>query len=766
MSFSSLGGVTAAYVDGSLAPARSPAQNRVLVIGAAPSGPSDEIYGVGSINQAEQVFGVESEVMKRVWELFTEGADNIGILRCGGRPGVAVIEDGTSTITITPVLRGDEVWDRYALIFEPLDGQNRLVIWDIEGETFVYDSAGILTVDDSLFEVEGLEEMESLLELGSVALPTSVAAAADLSGTPFVDGSTTFAADAGTDGVDVSLVEKYASLSSGYHELSYKDASALIPVGVDFDAANIVDESLSYGLYWKGLPVQGEANDKLGYLWQYVYRGGVYTYFTDSDQYFTDVPDLEFATRAHEGVTISALKAGVGGNACRFVITAGTLGTTITETDFGLDIAVTAVTSTSTYNAIISSINTALAAFTLANGVVASSLLEASLTSGSTGTDTLSALRSIVNLTGGVGGHVLTHEDLTGVAAPGAVEDKFEDGSDAQLRECNFGHQLATACHLASSYWQDCLGAISFSKPSAFGRRVISGHLGNSPTYTTNGRELYIDTASQNGSGVLGNKLLAGLSASGNGYRAHLVTDGGTNDSIAYGGLILTKGLSLPNEGKFSYGIDDGDEALDSNKRPVDIGRHIFVNASWGNCVSGWNSGARYKAPAHAIFMGALLRTAANVELIGENGLLRTPFAQMDIHPTTQDELAAGRIVFVKPIDGGTAPTFGACKTAALPSSDYSRMSTIRIVNQHLADIRRIARPFLGRPFTNAELLSLQASISQYCREQQNRGMNNGAAAVISYSNVDRTVGTLRVGLRIRPTFSMETITVSVSISE
>ncbi len=109
MSFSSLGGVTAAYVDGSLAPARSPSQNRVLVIGAAPSGPSDEIYGVGSINQAEQVYGVESEVMKRVWELFSEGADNIGILRCGGRPGTAFINDCANTITITPVLLGDEV---------------------------------------------------------------------------------------------------------------------------------------------------------------------------------------------------------------------------------------------------------------------------------------------------------------------------------------------------------------------------------------------------------------------------------------------------------------------------------------------------------------------------------------------------------------------------------------------------------------------------------------------------------------------------------
>lgn len=766
--FDSLGGVVAAYTE-STGALRTATQNRILVLGPASDGPTGSIYQVSNLSIAENKFGVTSEVMKAAYELFAGGADNIAIMRTGGRAGLITVTNGDEVISITPALRDGDILDRYAVVFEDNGGVNRLGIYDTIEEEWVYDSLELLATDNSGFDVVGLEDFSVALSYGLFDDSATFTVLSDMVGEsdPFADGVTVIEAVTGSDGTTASLVEKYAALNTAYLNLSYRDAAALVPVGVHIDDQNCHAQELDYGVFWKGLPVAGSAEDKLGFAWQFVYQGDCYTYFTDTQDYFTAA--REVAELEHADITFSALKPGVGGNACDVTIVNGaSIVVTVSEIDFGIRLHIQCIAGTSTATAVVDAVNAALTGFTLANGVVADTLLEATVTG--TGSNTV-AILSRTNLSGGTGGHVLTHEDLTGDAIPGGVGDKWDVATDVQLREVNFAHQLASACYLASVRWQDCLGVIDFKEPTGYSTTALRRFLGSAPEYTIEGVDKYVDTTGDNGTGVFSSKLISGRaigSGFGGGYRNSRLSDPSSNDGLAYGGIILTKGLSLPNAGKYVYGIDDEDEALDARRKPIDIGKHIFVNCSWGTTVSGWNGSASYKAPASRYFLAKVFTLPANVEAIGENGMLpeTVDFRNIQIPVPIQAELADARIIFVKPVEGTPGRrTFGVCKTAAHPSSDYTRLSTIRCVNFHMQGIREIGRPYQGQAFTNAVLMSFQAQLDQFCREMTNRGFSRGSACRISYTAVDRVAGNLNVTLSIKPPYSIETITVTLTIS-
>ena len=377
--------------------------------------------------------------------------------------------------------------DRYALFFSNSSGENRLAVFDIEEGEWAFDSSELLVSDSSSFDVVGLETFGALLTLNDIDDPSSALSITDTiaASDPFADsGATAIDGIAGSDGVEVSVVEKYAALNMAYHSISYKDAAAIVPVGVYIDESNCLENGGSYGAYWKGLPVKDSATDMLGYAWQYVFQGQVYTYFTDKQDYFSTLGSANVATKTHEELTLYVVKPGVVGNACTLTIVNGAaIAVTITEGDFGVNVYVECVLGVSTTTDVVDAINVAVAAFTLSNDVSAVSLVEAGVSG--TGSTPVAAALARTNFAGGVGGHVLTHEDLTGDVPHASVVAKFEAGSDVQLREVNFAHQLASACNMASAKWQDCVGIIDFKAPVSMNRRAISAYLGNTPAYTT-----------------------------------------------------------------------------------------------------------------------------------------------------------------------------------------------------------------------------------------------------------------------------------------
>lgn len=769
MPYSDIPGVKAAFLDGAFKITNRSSQPNILVIGPASEGRTNARFNVAAVGEAEKEFGASSPVLRVVHELLEQNADNISIMRSGGRQGSFVFEDGnTETLTITPEYRDDNILARYALVIENDGVDNRYLVYDLEDQTWVYDTSEILVINSGLVKVEdtGID----LFTLGSTSTPDLLPSlSATVVGDFTADGTaaaSSITLNAGADGLTDSLVERYAALNSSYHLLDFKDADYVIPVDVYIDDENIADDAAvsTYGYYWAGVPAKDSALDKLGYVWQYIYRGKLYTYFTDTADYFDTLDGADAATiTVNTDLVLSSLKDGIGGNANTITIDdSGSAGPTVNiveNSDGGLDITVVD-DGTSTTSDTVTAINAALGLFNLANGVVADTLLQAS----GGGVTTLTATTK-TNLTGGKGGHVLTHQDLTGDAVPAAVTAKFAAGADAELRECNFAHQLASFLYLASTNWKAMMGGISFKAPPAVDRSSVADWVGQLPEYTDTGVYKYIDAPADNGAGILGNKFISGFSKTSDGYRSHLVEDGDATDSYHFGGLILTKGAALPNGSQWPYGINDGDEALDSGGAPIDIGKHIFVTYSWPVLSNGFNGGSSYRGDIVATFLGTLIRLPPNEEPIGQNGRARSVQDELRIHHSQLNALSRARVIGLRREDG-FGLVFTTAKTAAHPvDSDYSRSSTTRAANTLLEGIRRIAKPYVGKEFSSQRLISLQNSIDTYLLQQRSSKVHQGAKARIEYSRADRVLGRMKVKLRFVPPFSIESITVETSLA-
>jgi hypothetical protein len=781
MPYENIPGVKGSYVDGSIVIPRNTTQPRILVVGPAKSGLTNEPFTVRGSSAAETEFTADSPVLRGVHEALAQGATNVAVMRSGGKQGQVVITDSAGdTLTITPESRDDEILDRYTLIIEAYAGANRIIIYDLTQSQFVYDSQELLAFDDGILDV--VDAGLALVTIGDKSTPTLSPKLSALVAGSFSPSVASVSLTAGADGINVSAAERYAALNASYHNLDFKDGDLIAPVDVYIDAANIVDQDAvnrvsdasgattdigSYGVFFLGAPAKDSDRDLLGYVWQYVYRGRLYTYFTDVEDYasgtktaatLTDNTDLVWtaatAGKGGNGIIIGAASDTSGGLAIT-AVESGTGQVTI-SIDFGGD--------TFADNAAFAAAATPLiAAINLSSGKALSSIL--GVAGGSTAIASAASLPGGA-LTGGQGGGVLTHADLTGDTVPSAVSTRWAAAVDAEFREVNFAHQLASFCETASVNWKAIHGAISVKAPTAFSRIALSDWVGTMPEYSDNSSELYIDSAADNGSGVLGIKLMAGQADATAGYRASRITNGAASDSLAYGGLIKTFGAALPNGRDWTYGISDGDEATDSNGAPVDIGRHIHVTTGWPILTNAYNGGTTYRGDIAASFLGKIATLPENVEPIGANGSLAAVSSAPRIHSAQHDNLAQLRFVGIRPNELGDGTiTIVRARTAAHPSSDYAKISTIRCVNKHLEDMRSICRPYIGQAFTAQNLVSLQASLDLYLLEQRRLGFNQGAVARLSYTRADKVQGRLTITLRMVPPFSLESITVSTSIA-
>lgn len=760
--------VAATYVDGNLRQPVFTTQPKILILAPASNGLTDERFDVSNVGQAEVEFGSSSEIAKAMHEVYAQGADNISLMRIGGKKASWVFEDSEgATLTIVPQYRDAEILERYALIIETSGGANRILVYDLQDQEWVFDSLETLVINEGIVDVDdtGID----LFTVGDSTDPDAADSLADLvTGDFTVVGTATAASvdiDAGADGSNVSLVEKYAALERAYHNLDFQDADFVLPKGVYIDDNNVADGDTCN--FFKGVPVAGGVNDSLGYVWQMEYQGTVYTYFTDSATYFTTARSAATVT-VNTTLVVPAAKAGTGGNNISIQVNAaGAAGPTVTITEPAwntLHILVTDDGTSDTADAA-AAINLATAAYVMSNGQLASTIVGTA-----TGGVTLLTTVASTSLSTGTGSHILTHEDLTGDPIPSAVSTAFAAADtanlDSQLREVNFAHQLATFCRRASTTWHVIQGGISVKAPTGYSRNDLASWIGSPPSETDIGTDKAIDAPADNGTGLFSIKLMAGRSVSSNGYRAHMIEDGNSTDGYLYGGLIATKGASLPNQDiDLAYGIEDGDEAVDINGYPVDIGKHIHVTVDWPIHRNAFNGGLNYRGSIEACLIGRLATMPENEEPIGRDYPLRKITSVPRIHASQRDALSKFRFNNLR-FEEGVGYVFNSVRTAAHKlDSDYTRCSTVRCVNRHLTGIRNIARNYLGKPFSPQRLASLQSSIDSYLASERGNGFNQGAAAQLSYTRADKILGKLEVRLRMVPPFTIERIDSVMSLA-
>lgn len=771
MPYENIPGVGVTYLDGAFLPVGASTQPRILLLGACSKGLTYSLYRIASTGQAEAEFGMENELFKPLHEGLSRGADNYAIMRVGGRPGQITITDSDGgSLRVTPTMRDAEVMERYALIIQAIDTDddtvvdtNRILVYDLEKEAFVYDTleekafdTGIVDVDDDGFALTDLndpEDPDSATSLDDLVGGDLTYAGAGVAPTYTVTNS-----KLPSDGTGMTWPEWYAALNEAYRLLDFQDADVVIPVGVFADVPNLASGATPD--YSTGLPEKGSAGDALGKVWQYEYRGKTYTYMVQDD----DVVDTDLATLTPD--------PGAGSATLVFTaVTAGPAGENVTI-EFVDDVLAGAEAVTVSGSAITihfedgGSTGTQVeTAYNAVAGAVA--LASVAVTDGGDPYD-ISAGQIDTPLRLSLAG-VLKHDDLTGDTVPSAVETRWRASVLAEYRECNFAHQLASFCHHASTTWRPMFGIISMMAPTEhededghpYGYSIgdISAWVGVLPTYEEINTTLGIDGAGNNGAGLLGYKFLAGEA----GYRDAQIEDSTTTQGLAYGGFVLTKGTGLPNS--TPYGIDDDDEAVDDKSRPIDIGRYLFVTYDWPILRSSYNGGSTYRGNFVGPLAAKLVTTPANQEPIGTvngkiNGLGRTP----KILAPQLDRLAKLRYVGVR-FDPTVGYMIVQAKTAAHPSSDYARSSTTRSVAVILQGIRDLCQPSLGKPFAQERLLSLQSDLDEYLRAQRTLGYHQGAVARMSYTRSDRILGRLKIRLQVIPPFSIESIMVELSLA-
>jgi hypothetical protein len=322
---------------------------------------------------------------------------------------------------------------------------------------------------------------------------------------------------------------------------------------------------------------------------------------------------------------------------------------------------------------------------------------------------------------------------------------------EEQIREVSFLHQAASMAYKASNIYRQCVSFVPVSQPKP-SNDGVQKWAGKAPLYQINDEngELVVG---QNGTMLQGCKLLFGATD----YR------GGK----PFGGIILTTGSNLPNGEP--YGIDDTDEAVDSKGLPIDIGKHVIVIGSWGSIVSQNTRTDKILAlPKISKFvnlapavMGKLLSLPINEEPIGPvNGRVSgVSVLGVSVPKSLLNSMALGRICM---FDGSGALSI--LRTAALPSSDYTRVSTLRAANRILSNIRDMALPFLGKTVDFARTTMAQRIEGFMTGEVRLGNIQGYQPTKISATKADEIAGRLNVSVSFIPPFSLETVNVDMTV--
>jgi len=362
---------------------------------------------------------------------------------------------------------------------------------------------------------------------------------------------------------------------------------------------------------------------------------------------------------------------------------------------------------------------------------------------------------------------VIGHFDMLGEVIPEAVTLRLlsfpgEGGAESvelmasnnEVREVSFLHQAATAAYRASTNYAQTVAIVPTTPPSA-SSNGIAVWAGQAPEYSVAGDGSI--TVLKNGTGVLGTKLLAGAV----GYR----------DSAAFGGIILTNGDKLPN--RVPYGIDDTDEAIDAAGNAIDIGKHAIVVGAYGfitdpKILFPNQKGQRLVPRANGSkFMSAAPLIAAMItalepgsEPIGPvRGRIPGFTPQQRTPRTVLDNLAALRICMVD-----QTGVISSIYTAALRTSDYTKLSSIMSANTIVARLRSICSSIIGSPYRDEQIASLNQTIDGNMRALVRAGYAQDIRVSLSGSQLDRVNGVLRASVTFVPPLSIEAISIDVTL--
>jgi len=108
----------------------------------------------------------------------------------------------------------------------------------------------------------------------------------------------------------------------------------------------------------------------------------------------------------------------------------------------------------------------------------------------------------------------------------------------------------------------------------------------------------------------------------------------------------------------------------------------------------------------------------------------------------------------------------GAHNVTKYVRSDYTRLTTVRIVSAVVDLIRAIGDKYIGEPNNAPQINSLDSEIDQLLLQMKGQGALNGYDFSISATPDERVLGTLNVNLTLVPAFEITDINLTVSLTK
>jgi hypothetical protein len=310
----------------------------------------------------------------------------------------------------------------------------------------------------------------------------------------------------------------------------------------------------------------------------------------------------------------------------------------------------------------------------------------------------------------------------------------------------NFAHLLAKYCYENSSDYKSCYGVMGTVLPSSITARGVRAYFGKTPTYTYSREDgnYYIIDANDNGTGLLGHRFVGGKSD--------------FHSGVKRGGLFATI------DGTLNYSTSNF--LYDDNGKKIDLGKYISVVGIFGLVADDVDARKPpYVANAAGIVVGMLPQLALADSLINKTVPGMSIIYKLE---TKIVDVACGLGLIVAKNED-TIPYIADSPTFASPSSDYTRLTTVRIIGKLTEDLRASVRPFLGRGLSGPKRTALEAAIGEVLKGALGEG--TGAQIItqgrykVTQTAADRVLGKLKVELTITPIFELRQITFSVSLS-
>ena len=329
-------------------------------------------------------------------------------------------------------------------------------------------------------------------------------------------------------------------------------------------------------------------------------------------------------------------------------------------------------------------------------------------------------------------------DDISGNPLDGTKTIKEVVLTAGSFTEVNFAYQLANFCYQMSVNNNECTGTIGTLPPASFGPRDVANWIGSLPTYVTrDDGTAYIAAASDNGSGLLGNKFMAGSFS-------HRSGD-------AYGGFIATDSNQL-----------NGTELVDQNNRPVDIGKYLSVTPSYAVLTNQFTTSIygyiASSAPSYAGFVTTLDSKSAPTNKVIPRVRLANNLSNAKL-----DTLAGVKYTMLASKPKGVVVSDA--PTAARQDSDYQRQSTVAIVKDTIDTVRSVADPFVGEANNAQRRAALETAIDAALGNLQRNGYLQRYELSVTSTPQQQVVGDATIDLILVPAFELRQITIVLSLS-